>query len=99
MKRSIITWRVLLSVLTVAIFALFMAGGGTVGAQSKSEHPAEHPKAEQSTIEHPKGEKPKTEHPAEQPKVEHPAGQPKMEKPVELPKSEHPTEHPKAEKQ
>jgi len=70
MKREIFTWRALLSVLTVAIFALVLAGSGAA---------SDHPKAE-----HPKAEKPKSEHPAEHPKAEHPkAEKPESEHPTE----------------
>ncbi len=86
MKRGIFTWRTLLCVLTVAIFALVLVGSGVT-----NDHPkAEQPKVEKSKSEHPT-EQPKSEHLTEQPKEEkskseHPTAQPK----VEQPKSEHP---------
>jgi hypothetical protein len=95
MKREILTWRTLLSVLTIAIFVLVLAGSVVT-----DEHPKSEPtKVEEQKSEHPEGQpeakKPDSEHPEGQPeagkqKSEHPAEESKPEKP----KSEQPTEHP-----
>jgi hypothetical protein len=86
MKREIFTWRTLLSVLTIAIFVLVLAGSGVTDEHPKSEPP----KVEEQESEHPEGQPE-----AKKPESEHPEGQPEAKKP----ESEHPKGQPEAGKQ